>query len=84
MIAKTKAELKGLKLAVELYEIDNGAFPPNLEGLMTKPGTAVNWSGPYMDKIPNDPWGKPYLYSASGNNISLKSSGPPGEGEITL
>jgi len=84
MIAKAKAEMKGMKLAIELYEIDNGAFPPSLEALMTSPGTAVNWNGPYMDKIPQDPWGKPYIYSASGNNISLKCAGPLGEGEISL
>lgn len=84
MIAKAKAEMSNLKLAIDLYEIDNGSYPPNLEALVTKPAAAINWTKPYMEKIPQDPWGKPYIYSAGADSITLKSSGPPGEGEISL
>ena len=85
MIGKAQAEIKNLKLALDLYEIDNGQYPSSLDGLMNKPGNALNWSGPYMEKLPvSDPWGKPYIFSKSGKNITLKSSGPDGGPEISL
>ena len=82
---KAQAEIKNLKLALDLFEIDNGQYPSSLDGLMNKPGNALNWSGPYMEKLPvSDPWGKPYTYSKSGRNITLKSAGPEGGPEISL
>jgi general secretion pathway protein G len=42
------------------------------------------WGGPYLDKaIPNDPWGRPYLYKSPGEHgpydlSSLGADGNPG------
>jgi general secretion pathway protein G len=56
-------------------------------GLMTKPtaGPAANgWkTGGYVDKLPKDPWGNPYLYLSPGvkgevDIFSLGADGQPG------
>lgn len=58
--------------ALKLYELDNGFFPSTEQGLMAlvkKPvssPTPQNWSGPYLEKPPVDPWGRPYQYVSPG------------------
>jgi len=65
--AIAKADIdSNLSLALDLYEMDNGTFPTNLDALKTKPAGASNWKGPYIKKTPIDPWGKPYLYKFPG------------------
>lgn len=60
--------------ALKLYELDNGFFPTteqSLEALMQKPVTPPipqNWNGPYLERKPLDPWGRPYQYVAPGIN----------------
>ena len=51
--------------ALKLYALDNGAFPATEEGLsalLSKPTSARNWNGPYLEKEPIDPWGREYHY----------------------
>jgi general secretion pathway protein G len=57
-----------ISLALDLYELDNGTYPPNLEALLTKPSYADNWRGPYLKKKPIDPWGNPYQYRFPGQH----------------
>ena len=60
--------------ALKLYELDNGFFPSTeqgLDALMKKPVTSPtpqNWNGPYLEKTPVDPWGRPYQYSSPGTH----------------
>ena len=57
--------------ALKLYELDNGAFPTNEEGLnalLNKPSSALSWNGPYLEKKPIDPWGREYKYRSPGQN----------------
>lgn len=57
--------------ALKLYELDNGGFPSTEEGLsalLTKPASALSWSGPYLEKKPADPWGKEYKYKSPGDH----------------
>ena len=54
---KTKLELHEsnmlkLKSAVELYYMDTGSYPTNIQNLLTKPLTVSNWRGPYIKEIP--------------------------------
>lgn len=56
---------------LRLFELDNGYFPSSEEGLnalLVRPSSAPNWSGPYLEKEPIDPWGKEYQYKYPGNN----------------
>lgn len=73
--AEAKSDIKSrLTTALKLYEFDNGHFPTTSQGLaalLKKPGTTpvpANWSGPYIEKRPIDPWGRPYLYLSPGEN----------------
>lgn len=86
-VAKTDIEAN-LSLALDLYEMDNGTFPENLDGLRTKPGGATNWKGPYIKKKPIDPWGRPYVYKFPGAHnpesydlYSLGKDGAEGGGD---
>jgi general secretion pathway protein G len=57
--------------ALKLYELDNGNFPSTEEGLnalLTKPASARNWSGPYLERRPIDPWGREYKYKCPGEH----------------
>ena len=65
--AAAKADIEAnIALALDLYEMDNGEYPANLDGLLSKPGNAINWRGPYIKKKPIDPWGREYVYQAKG------------------
>lgn len=47
------------------------AYPPTeagLPALSTNVGNATGWEGPYMNgHVPNDPWGRPYVYRSPGD-----------------
>lgn len=93
--AKTKTtavQIKDLEQAAELFKLDVGRFPTTgegLEGLVSKPGSAPGWNGPYLKKggLPTDPWGTAYLYENPGKRgeIDIYSLGadkaPGGDGE---
>jgi len=78
-IAAAKASIENLSLALDMYEVDNGAYPASLQSLLTK-GSELNWKGPYLKKneIPLDPWGKEFGYSLKDNGYEIKSYGPNG------
>ena len=79
-----KTDLSNLETAIDAFEIDNGRYPTTEEGLgalITAPAGLDNWRGPYIKRgIPNDPWGKLYLYQQPGTNntsgFDLYSTGP--------
>lgn len=88
--AVAKAQIEGFSRAIGAYRIDVGSFPTTEEGLaalVNKPsdsGKVTKWNGPYMQKtVPNDPWGRPYMYRSPGTKsdfelISYGSDGQPG------
>jgi general secretion pathway protein G len=67
-IVAAKQGISSLVQALQIYKLDNFDYPTSqqgLEALINKPKTAAensNWAGPYMDRIPNDPWGNKYFY----------------------
>lgn len=71
-IAVAQADINtNIATALRLYELDNGAFPTTQEGLsalMSPPASASNWKGPYLEKEPVDPWGRPYQYKSPGTH----------------
>lgn len=80
----TKAQISNFETSISQFEIDTGRFPTNdegLESLVINPGVE-GWNG-YMKKIPNDPWGKPYIYRFPSNrggshDYDVLSLGPDG------
>ncbi|MCK4462841.1 MAG: type II secretion system major pseudopilin GspG [Candidatus Omnitrophica bacterium] len=62
-IAAAKADIElNIGSALDLYELDNGDYPDNLDALLSEPQDAPNWRGPYLKKRPIDPWGNKYIY----------------------
>lgn len=60
----------GLEAPLLKFKLDTGSYPTSAEGiasLFTAPaGRAAKWRGPYIKKIPLDPWGKEYQYRSPG------------------
>lgn len=83
-ITAAQADINGgIKSALGQFEVDNGFFPKSMQDLLTQPSNAKNWHGPYLDKMPSDPWGNPYIYyypgKHSANSYDLLSVGPDGK-----
>src|SRR5436305_6963284 len=62
----TIADISGLKTALNVFESDNGRYPTGDEGLQAlvamPPDLKDSWKGPYVEKVPVDKWGNPYIY----------------------
>jgi general secretion pathway protein G len=73
-VAAATADIQAnISTGLKLYELDNGGFPTTAEGLsalLSKPSSAPNWRGPYLEKKPLDPWGRVYLYKSPGEHRS--------------
>lgn len=67
-----RAQIENFATALDSFYIDTGRYPTTQEGLgvlRTKPEGDAAWRGPYLKKeIPQDPWGKPYVYLSPGRN----------------
>jgi len=66
-----KVQISAISSALELYALDNGAYPPTQAGLgalIERPHGATRWNGPYLKKAEGliDPWGRPYQYRVPG------------------
>ncbi len=78
------ADIATLKVAISAFETDCGRFPTTEEGLQAlvdKPGDLPGWKHAYIEKVPNDPWGHPYIYRTPGTgnkDFDLLSAGPDG------
>lgn len=90
-VVKAKADIATLSQAMEMYRLDQSAYPGQGEGLAalrTAPAGLTNpagyRAGGYVKDIPNDPWGRPYQYQVPGRNgrpfevFSLGADGQPG------
>ena len=87
-----RTDVNNLMQALKLYRLDNQRYPAaeqGLQALVVKPSTGpapLNWK-PYVDKLPNDPWGRPYQYMFPGvkGEVDVMSFGadgqPGGEGK---
>lgn len=84
--ARAQTDLTTLDDAIDRFELDAGRYPTNDEGLgvlVQQPGTQVKeWHGPYIKRIPTDPWGNAYVYRYPGQvntrGADLLSYGPDG------
>jgi len=84
MAART--DVGNLMQALKLYKLDNQRMPTGeqgLQALVAKPGgnpVPANWK-PYLDKLPNDPWGRPYQYLNPGvkGEVDVMSLGADGQ-----
>ncbi len=68
-----KAEISTIENAMKFYRLNHYAYPTaeqGIEALITKPNDPNIKSYPaggYLERMPKDPWGNPYLYLNPGN-----------------
>ena len=88
-LAAVQTDISNFKTALSMYEIEMGDFPPGrtgLSALIFKPSGASNKWRKFLDvdKVPNDPWGHPYVYEKPGRHnpdtFDIYSLGPDGRG----
>jgi general secretion pathway protein G len=83
-----RTDVNNLMQALKLYRLDNQRYPTaeqGLQALLSRPTSgppATNWK-PYVEKLPNDPWGRPYQYMNPGikgeiDVLSFGADGQPG------
>ena len=82
-----RAQIESLEKALDQFRLDTRHYPTaeqGLDALMVKPANETGWAGPYLKKaVPNDPWGRPYVYRVPGSKTdfdlySLGKDGKPG------
>jgi len=80
-----ETQLKTLAQQIDSYQSDVGSYPDTLLQLVTAPGNAAGWLGPYAKaKDFQDPWQHPIEYRKPGEGdapyqlISLGVDGKPG------
>ncbi len=80
----TRAQVQTLAEKVQQYEMDTGSLPGSLDELVSQPGNAPGWLGPYAKPVElKDPWNHAYLYQVPGDGqpfdlVSLGKDGKPG------
>lgn len=86
-VTMAKAQINSFEKALDTYRLDIGRYPNTEEGmnalLVAPPTAGARWNGPYLPKVPSDPWGRPYQYKAPGARAefeitSLGRDGQPG------
>ena len=68
-IEKARADLRVIEQALELYRLDNSRYPAMEDGLeaLTRASGAEGASREaYIRRLPDDPWGRAYLYVIPG------------------
>jgi len=62
-----KAQMWEFEKSIKMFNLDTGAYPRDLNDLVTDPGDVSNWGPkPYIDRVPKDPWGSSYIYEYTG------------------
>src|ERR1700676_5199192 len=86
-VKAAKIQIESFSAALDLYYLDNGAYPGTNEGLtalVQHPPSALTWNGPYLKtgSVPVDPWGHPYVYKVPGDHApyEIDSYGAGGVG----
>lgn len=78
-VSAAKQSMDNIRLAIDMYEVDNGVYPASLQNLITK-GSEQNWRGPYIRTaiLPKDPWQHDFIYTKSENSFEIRCMGPDG------
>ncbi len=88
-VTVAKGDIKAIAAALDMYKLDNFAYPSTqqgLEALVEKPTgnpQPKNWNRDgYLKQVPQDPWGNPYQYLSPGTQnrpFDLYSYGADGQ-----
>jgi len=65
-----RIQIENLGGAIDLYRLEVGSYPPDLEALVRQPSGVERWHGPYLkkSKVPKDPWGHDFIYRVPGQH----------------
>ena len=71
-VVKVQQDLRAIESALKLYRLDNFRYPDteqSLDALVTPPQDPdARWpAGGYLDRLPRDPWDRPYEYLYPGD-----------------
>lgn len=86
-VQKAYADFKAIGTSLKIYRLDNYVYPTTEQGLESlveasslDPEPRNFKSGGYLEEVPLDPWGRPYLYLSPGENgeIDIYSLGADG------
>ena len=79
-----ESQVQTIAEKVQQYQMDTGELPSELQALVSAPGDAPGWLGPYAKEAELlDPWKKPLQYRVPGESgafevVSLGADGEPG------
>ena len=77
-ISQAKIKMSAIASALDLYSVDCGDYPDDLEGLMEATSSCDSWGPePYLKgkKVFMDPWNNKYIYEKDGSDFELLSLG---------
>lgn len=85
-VTAARTDVNNLMQSLKLYRLDNQRYPSaeqGLQALVAKPTASPvppNWK-PYLEKLPNDPWGRPYQFVNPGvkGEVDVFSFGADGQ-----
>ena len=85
-VVAARQDIAQVMQALKLYRLDNSRYPTTEQGLQalvvrpTAGPVPSNWKS-YLDKVPSDPWGRPYQYLNPGvrGEIDVFSLGADGQ-----
>ena len=86
-VGKVLADFKNIETALKIYRLDNFAYPTTEQGLEAlveastlDPEPRNFKEGGYLEEVPLDPWGRPYLYVSPGEHgdVDIYSLGADG------
>ena len=86
-LTAARLDFAGIKVALDVFSNDCGRYPTTSEGFVALLNCPTNispsrWRGPYLDRVPIDPWGTEYVYRCPGihntNGFDLYSCGLDG------
>ena len=89
-VKTAKLQIANIATALDALALDTGRYPSGQEGLralLDQPSGMDMWDGPYMKKLPKDPWNHDFLYRSGngGHDYELLSYGadgsPGGDGD---
>lgn len=85
-VVKTKADIRAIEEALQLYKLDSGTYPTSEQGLdalvhePTRGQAPRNWrEGGYLERVPTDAWDGELLFISDGKTYVLQSLGADGE-----
>lgn len=86
-IQKAQADFKAIETSLKIYRLDNFVYPTTEQGLEAlveasslDPEPRNFKDGGYLEELPIDPWGRPYLYLSPGEHkkVDIYSLGADG------